>query len=254
MNISGALRVPAVANLVDQADYARLLGYPDRRLPAGRVRELAARSRSWFAREAKPWAFVRRLAITGVADERIELDDGTVLASPLLARRLAGAGATGLVAAAVSAGPEVDAASAALWADQRPDEAYLLDRFGVAVAEHLAAWTAGEVRSAADADRLAALPGCSPGFPGWPLADQGIVARCLDRNGRESLPGPFDVLASGAIAPGSSLIAVFGITSPGRVAAGTWTRNKCSWCSLARCAFRTAAEHRLTTPVAAEQG
>jgi hypothetical protein len=242
MIVDGTLPVPAMAELVDDADYARLLGYPDSRLPAGRVRELAAHSRAWFAREAKPWAFARRLSIKAVAGERVELEDGSVLASPLLARRLANAGATALVAAAVSSGPEVEAGSAALWRGQRPDEAYFLDRFGVAVAEHLAAWTAAGLRSQAHEEGLATLPGYSPGFPGWPLMDQVVLAHCLDRGDRETLPGPLEVLASGAMAPASSLLAVFGLTSSERVAAETWERDKCSWCSLARCAFRRGTE------------
>ncbi|MDH3402797.1 MAG: hypothetical protein OES32_08435 [Acidobacteriota bacterium] len=241
----GALAVPEdLAARVDDADYGRLLGYPAGRPLAGRVRELAAASREWYARNGRPWAFTRRLAVAAVTGGRVELADGALLASPLLARRLGAAGATALVAAAVSAGPEVDAASAEGWREQRPDEAYFLDRFGVAAVEHLAAWAARRLRSEARDLGLAALPGYSPGYPGWALEQQVVLGRCLTRGGEEELPGPLAVLASGATAPRSSLLAVFGLAPPGSAVAGAWERDRCRWCALARCAFRRAAGGR----------
>ncbi len=235
------LPVPAdLGERIAEADYARLLGYPEARLPAGRVRDLAEHSRTWYQNDGRPWAFVRHLGPVIIHGERIQLADDAELVSSVLARRLAGARATEIVAAAVSAGPEVDAASATLWEQDRPDAAYFLDRFGAAAAEHLAAWTGRQLRAAAERGGLAALPGYSPGHEGWPLEQQVTVAHCLTAGRGGILPGRFEVLDSGMIRPKNSLIAVFGLTEHQEIAAEAWKRHKCSWCSLAGCAFRQA--------------
>jgi hypothetical protein len=241
MIAAGPLALPGdLATRVDPADFARLLGYPDRRLPAGRVRELAARSRSWYAREGRPWALLRPLAVTEIRKSRVHLEDGTELASARLARRLGGAAS--VVVAAVSAGPEVDAESARLWQEERPDAAYCLDRFGAAVTEYLAALTARHLRTASAESGVAALPGYSPGHDGWPLTQQVVLARCLLHGGDVTPPGPFEVLDSGMIRPKNSLLALFGLTRDRDLAAKAWGRGKCSWCSMARCAFRQPAQ------------
>lgn len=169
---------------------------------------------------------------------RLELANGAAFASPALAERLSAAGATAVAAAAVSAGGEVDERSAGLWRGERPDEAYFLDRFGAAAAEHLAAWIGARLRDAASGDALAALPGYSPGYRGWPLEEQRVLARCLD--GALPMPADFEVLASGMTRPKNTLLAAFGLTAERAAAGAAWERHKCSWCSLAGCGFRRA--------------
>jgi len=237
----GALTPPPdLAQRVEETEYARLLGYPDGRIPASRVAELAAASRAWYGAHGRPWVRARAHRIARIAGERIELGGGETLTSGRLAERLAGGGATGVVAAAVSAGDEVDDRSAGLWRDERPDEAYFLDRLGAAAAEHLAAWIGARLREAAAGVALAALPAYSPGYPGWALEEQRTLARCLEGDGRPAPPGGFEVLASGMTRPRSTLLAAFGLTPRRAAAEAAWERHKCSWCSLAACGFRRA--------------
>ncbi len=249
---AGALPVPAdLARRVTEESYARLLGYPDGRLPGGRVAALADRSRRWFARHAAPWSFARPLVLGRIAGARVPLADGPTFTSRRLAERLGEIAADRLVAAVVTAGSEVDVASARLWREDRPDEAYFLDRFGAAVAVHLGAWTGEHLRALAAAGGLGLAPGYSPGYDGWPLGDQVELAGCLTRSragDRDPLPGPLRVLDSGMIEPRSSLLAVFGVTADRAASERQWRRHKCSWCSLARCALRATGWRRPSPP------
>jgi hypothetical protein len=246
--MSSARVLPLSSNLafeIDEAEYARLLGYPRRKIPAGSVAERATRSRDWFARNARPWAYARTLSIDAIGETKVELADGTSLTSETLAARLREAGATAIEIAAVSAGAEVDERSEALWQAKRPDEAYLLDRFAAAVAEHLAAWTGQHLRENEVAEGLAALPGYSPGYEGWDLEEQVLVAACLTDTLSDEPLGPFEVLDSGMIRPKNSLLAVFGLSPDRNATASAWRTSRCGWCSLPRCDFRRKNPKRL---------
>ncbi len=237
--ISGTLPTPHdLADRVDPAEYARLLDYPDRRIPAGRARRRADQGRDWYARNGRPWAFARAVAIERLDDPKIQLANGVLLAGEVLSRRLAEAEATALVAAAVSAGSAVDERSRQLWEAQRPDEGYFLDRFAAAVVEHLAAWASRHLRRLARDHGLALLPGVSPGHEGWDLDQQALVGRCLTANGSAPPPRSFEVLATGMIRPKSSLLTVFGLTRRATRSETAWRRQPCSWCSLTSCGFR----------------
>jgi hypothetical protein len=233
---------PAAA--VDEGELARLLGYPVGRRGGfeGRVAELVETARTWYAWHGRPWVAARRLAIRAIDGARVEVEAGETLRSERLAGWLHDAGAGELVVAVVTAGPEVDQRAAALWADDRPDEAYFADRFGAAVAEHLAAATAVTLRERYRSDGLALLPGYSPGYDGWPLEDQHPLFRLL----RENPPLPVaplsvEILDSGMLTPKSSLLAAFGLSPhPDRVEP-LWRRGRCSWCSRSPCALRRGA-------------
>lgn len=241
----GALPVPGdLARQVAEESYARLLGYSGGGLPGGRVAALAERGREWFERRARPWSYARALDLARLTGETVELGDRRSFTSPLLAGRLREIGADRLVAAVVSAGAEVDEASARWWRDDRPDEAYFLDRFGAAAAVHLAAWAGDHLRAAAARAGLGLGPGYSPGYDGWSLTDQVEVAASLTGTAGGDggpLPGPLRVLESGMIDPKNSLLAVFGLTTDQEAAERQWRRHKCSWCSLAGCALRGRA-------------
>lgn len=231
--IAGALPVPTdPAARVEAAELARLLGYPDRRIPPGRARRRAAQSRSWYARKGHPWAFARDLAVEQATAAGLRLDDGNALA-----RRLEEVEATNLVVAAVSAGGATDERVDELWRQQRPDEAYFLDRFAAAVVEHLAAWAGRHLRDLARRHGLGLLPGLSPGNEGWDLGQQTVAAGCLDGGGTAP-PRSFEVLSSGMIRPRSSLLTIFGLTPRLDAAAAAWRQRPCSWCSLTSCGFR----------------
>lgn len=237
--ISGELPVPSdLAARIAQAEYARLLDYPDRRIPAGRARQRADAGRDWYEHHGRPWAFARVLAIDGTTGAGIRFESGAVLTGQALGRRLGEAGATALVVAAVSAGTAVDERATALWRDQRPDEAYFLDRFAAAVVEHLASWAGRHLRSLAFGHGLGTLPGLSPGNEGWDLGQQTVAAQCLTAGGAAPPPRSFEVLPSGMIRPKSSLLTVFGMTPRLDSAEAAWRRQSCSRCSLTSCGFR----------------
>ena len=225
-----------LASGVEETEYARLLGYPDRRLPSGPVAASAGNARSWFRRHGRPWVLTRRLAIRQIGKRDVEVEDGPLLSSPLLARRLRRAGAEALMVALVSAGHEADERAASLWAAERPDDAYFADRFATAVVEHLAVWTGDLLRR--DLRRTGRGPTASyaPGYPGWDLDQMARVGRCL--TGDEGESSRFEILPSGMIRPASSLLAVFGVTTDLEAADRSWHRSGCQWCALVDCDFR----------------
>ena len=236
--IDGPLPVPSdLARMVTDESYARLLGYPDGELVAGRVMELAAQSRDWFAAHAAPWSAARTLRVTARSDREVTLEDRTTLVSRRLSTRLADIDASALVIAVASVGEAIDTASATHWHSDRPDEAFFLDRLGAAVAVRLAAWVGEHLRSLA-AERSRALgPGYSPGYDGWEVTDQKRLAGLLAEM-PEPLPGPLEAFESGMIHPKNSLLAVFGLSHRPAEADLQWKRHPCSWCSLSGCGLR----------------
>ena len=91
--------------VVEEREYARLLGYPWGTLLEGlegEVRERAAQATAWYEEHGKP-----RVYCTGEV-------------------------------AGITAGGEVDAEVARLWDEGRVDESYFLDRYAAAVVEKMA--------------------------------------------------------------------------------------------------------------------
>jgi hypothetical protein len=178
------------------------------------------------------------VAIDRLDAAQVVLADGRRLTSELLAERLRSANAPALVIAAVSAGAQVDERCDLLWRQNRPDEAYCLDRFGAALVEHLSDWAAHALRDSPGAEGLAVLPGYSPGYDGWDLAEQTLVAAALLSGAADPPPGPFEVLSSGMMTPRSSLLSVFGLTPHAERAERMWARHRCTWCSFPGCGLR----------------
>jgi len=237
---AGGLTAPAdLAERVDVEELARLLGYPKARRMTPAVVDLVEQSRGWYREHGDPWILARTVGVERLAGDTVSLASGVTLTSRELVGRLETTASTFVVVAAVTAGPEVDVSTARLWAEGRPDEAYVLDRFGVAVAEYLAGWVAGRLAELARAaDSAAALPAYSPGYDGWNLTDQVRLLRCL-RQGSSPVPDWFEVLPSGMTTPKSSLVALFGVTADRALAAAV-TGPKCRWCSRSPCSFRRA--------------
>jgi hypothetical protein len=229
--------VPAeISASVDGGRLAGLVGYPPQVPLAGRALALAGEARRWYSRNGGPWTRTRALAIVACGDAQVGLAEGVVLRSPLLASRLRRCQPRELVIAAVSAGAAIDRRVESLWADERPDEAFFLDRFGAAVAERLAAGVGRELHRQARRRGLGVLPAMSPGCEGWGLGGQTVLANCLRAaEGAVSDEG-LVVYDTGALQPKSSLLAVFAVAS--RLPAG-WDRvDDCSWCSLSSCRLR----------------
>jgi hypothetical protein len=159
-------------------EYLRLLGYPPGYELEAEARERAEGALDWYRRHGSPGVTVRVV-------------DGEMLA-------------------AVTAGRELDDEVSRLWAQDRVDEAYFLDRLGAAVVEALAS-ALGRRRS--------------PGTGDVPFAEQFRIFAELS-------PPNMRILPSGMLEPKNSLLAAY---------AGDVADNPCARCNLPRCDFRRRA-------------
>ncbi len=247
--VSGA----AAAAGVTDAEFRRLLGIPRGREVAAEIRERAELARRWYAEHGRPFVAVRRVALRSAAPGSVTLETGEVITGAALAERLRDGEAHALVVLAVSAGPEVAAEAARLWADDRPDESYFLDRFAAAIAEQLV-WQASAVLCGdATAEGEGLLPHLSPGCGRWEISAQHelmalLCAEPMSRSsaappagGEDEQPvlefGPMTLLASGALKPQHSLLAALGVACRAIVAT---PESSCRSCDLARCRYRRA--------------
>lgn len=228
----------AAAAQVADGEYARLLLLPRARLADGPLRERAEAARAWYATCGHPVALARAAEVARVRDDGVEVRGGAVLPGAELARRLRAANASRVMAVLVSAGPEVDAASAAAWADGRPDEGFFLERFGDAVAEALLRAAVVTLCREAEARGETLLPHVSPGCGGWELEAQGPLWHVIAA-GSGAL-GPVTVHESGRLAPKASLLAAVGVASRAEGGAPASPRQACRGCDLQPCAFRRA--------------
>jgi len=238
---------------VSEREFARLLGYSPGVLPHGKAAVLANAARAWFARQGRPWFHVRLVKIARIQLDAIVLETGDRLCSTLLAGQLKEAEAHALVIMAVSAGVEIDAEAAKLWTDDRPDEAFALDRFASAVAEHLTRSVGIELCAWAKPQGIAVLPHYSPGYPGWNLSDQQNLFQILNSDPRHSLPGEMQVLASGMITPRHSLLGAFGLTHRQDFMKGKIAEHSCGRCTFSPCGYRRVPFQSETTSPASSQ-
>jgi len=174
----GRARRGAERALID--DYARLLGYPAGKPLEGDVLARAEEALDWYRRHGKPRVVTR------------------VVGSETLA--------------AITAGFEVEDQVAKLWASERVDEAYFLDRLAAAVVEHLAASLGN---------------GRSPGHRGFPIEEQSKLYALVE-------PEEIELLPSGMLRPVHSILAVY---DPSDESAQQSPCSLCDW----RCSFRRKA-------------
>jgi hypothetical protein len=159
-------------------DYVRLLGYPAGKPLEGDVLARAEEALDWYRRNGRP-----RVVTRVVGEETL---------------------------AAITAGVEVEDEVARLWAEERVDEAYFLDRLAAAVVEHLAL-SLGKPRS--------------PGHKGFPIEEQLRLYAQLE-------PADIAILPSGMLSPKNSILAVYGPS-----AGDASPCSDCDW----RCGFRRKA-------------
>jgi hypothetical protein len=199
-----------LAAAVSPEDQARLLQLPRSRPFEGEIRTRVAAARSWYAENGRPFLAWRRQPLDAVEPGVIRLRCGQELRSAALSRRLASAGAHGFVALCASAGPEVAEEADRHWREERPDEAFFLDRFGAAVAEGLVRLGAAALSRAGEAEGETLLPHLSPGCGDWDLSDQHRLWAILFADG--SCPsGPLRILESGGLSPRHSVLAGLGV-------------------------------------------
>ena len=230
-----------LAAAVSERELRRLVGLPRGRDLEGDLRERAEAARSWYAANGRPFCVAGRHAVEQLSTSEVRLADGTELRSPALAESLRDTRGHAVLVLAVSAGREVAAETRRLWSEDRPDEAYFLDRFAAAVTEALVLWVSGnECREAFSAGETL-LPPLSPGCGRFELGDQQRLLSLLggvpDPGERLRL-GPIELLTTGALDPPHSLLAALGVTR--QPLAATTPEDLCRACELEPCGFRRA--------------
>ena len=217
------------------ADYQRLLGYPPRVVLDGRAAELAEWAHQWYRLHGRPWIYARQAASATVAGGTVTIE-GLRFHGGALGRRCQRAAADSVILAAVSAGPQIEREARKLWREDKPDEYYFLEVFGSAVVERLTAMAGGLLCAWAENHALAVLPHDSPGYPEWDIAEQSRLLGLLKAAGH--LPGELGALASGALRPKKSLLAVFPLTRHTEGVRRLTELVACESCSSAGCHYR----------------
>jgi hypothetical protein len=219
--------------------YHRLLGFPRNWVLSGRSRELAGGARAWFARNGRPWVYARQAERLEIADHTIRID-GIPFTSNRLQRTLQQAEAHSVLLVAASAGPEAENEAQKLWREEKPDEYFFLETWGSAVVEHLIAVTGARLCAWAENERMAILPHYSPGYSEWDIAEQPRLFQLVGMTRQQAQPGRMEVLASGALRPKKSQLAVFGLTRHTERVRQLTDLVPCEECSPSSCRYRRA--------------
>ncbi len=229
--MTGAEIAPAISFV----EYQRLLQIPRSHEMEGAILERAEGARDWYRNHGAPFVASVRTEISEIAAPSIRLTNRVELSSRRLAQRLRSGEAHALMVLLASAGTEVAEEVARHWAEERPDEAFFLDRFAVAVTEHLV-HTASRLlcRSSQPHDETL-LPHLSPGCGNWDIADQHKLMALLAEDSNRI--GPVELLPSGALHPQHSILAAMGVT---HMTFDTTPKDICRSCDLAGCNFRRA--------------
>lgn len=223
---------------VQEAEYLRLLGYPRGHEPGGRVQELMAWARAWYAQHGRPWVYLRETGLQ-LDGEALRLD-GVEFRSRRLQEHFRRHEVRHAVLVAVSAGRECEEQAQRLWQEGKPDEYFFLEMFGSAVVEDLVARSSGRICDLAEHRGLLAVPHYSPGYSGWDVSEQPRLFDLIAQGMSRPLPGPLEVMASGMLRPKKSLLGVFGLApSAGRAAAEPGA-TPCENCAFTPCRYRRA--------------
>jgi hypothetical protein len=222
---------------VQDAEYARLLGYPPHHVSEGRAQELAQWAREWYAKNGRPWIYARQNDRLEMAGDDVKID-GAGFSSKQLHDQFDAAKAHTSVVIAVSAGPECEARARELWQEGRPDEYFFLEMYGAAVVEHLITHAGGRICDWAEKNGMAALPHFSPGYSGWNVADQVKLWRLIRDGAGDGFAAGLEVMDTGMLRPKKSLLAVIGITRHLDKVLGLRNMVPCENCSLSGCPYR----------------
>lgn len=230
-----------IAAAVTSREYQRLLSLPRDHVLEGDLLERANSARAWYAQNGIPFIASRRVDLQNVSSITASLTNSVDLQSATLAKRLREGEAHALEILAASAGTEVAQEVTRLWSVERPDEAFFLDRFAVAVTERLLFWASATLCRASEPANETLLPHLSPGCGHWDLADQHKLMALLtgteDQESGGTILGPLQLLSSGALHPQHSVLAAMGVTH--RKFASS-PELLCRSCDLDPCGFRRA--------------
>ena len=224
---------------VQESEYKRLLGFPGDYVLEGRSRELADKTRQWYAQHGKPWIYARQIEGFELAGERLHVN-GAVFSSRQLHDDFNAAQAHSAMLTAVSAGAECDEKALELWQEEKPDEYFFMEMYGSAVVEHLVTVASGRICGWADAHGMVALPHYSPGYSGWDMADQPKLWELIRQMKHRDFPGQLQVMNTGMLRPKKSLLALFGLTRHLDKVRASAKLVPCENCSLPGCQYRRA--------------
>jgi hypothetical protein len=226
----------SIAGQLPEAELVRWLGYPRGRRLEGLVLDRVDQARCWYAAHGRPFLALRSVGIESIDGQEIRLRGGANLTSRSLAEKCLEFDVCTLVCAALSAGPEIDAQVEELWACDKPDEAFILDRLGVVVTEYLRMELRTRIEQEADASGFSVLAAGGPGYSGWSLDDQVVMLGLLTQQGGAVLPGALSVLASGMLRPKLSMLLAFplAVASTSRLDVGL----SCCVCNYVNCPYR----------------
>jgi hypothetical protein len=222
-----------------ESEYKRLLGFPGDYVLEGRARELANKTRQWYAQNGRPWVYARQIEGLELAGERLHVN-GAVFSSRQLHDNFNAARVHSAMLTAVSAGRECEEKALELWQEGKPDEYFFMEMYGSAVVEHLVALASGRICGWADQQGMVALPHYSPGYSGWDMADQPILWKLIRQINDRGFPGELQVMDTGMLRPKKSLLALFGLTRHLDKVRASAKMVPCENCSLAGCQYRRA--------------
>jgi hypothetical protein len=224
---------------VQESEYKRLLGFPGDYVLEGRSRELADKTRQWYAQNGRPWVYARQIEGLELAGERLHVN-GTMFSSRQLHDNFNAAQAHSAMLTAVSAGGECEEKAGELWQEGKPDEYFFMEMYGSAVVEHLVTVASGRICGWADQRGMVALPHYSPGYSGWDMADQPKLWELIRQRKHRDFPGELQVMDTGMLRPKKSLLALFGLTRHLDKVRAFAKLVPCETCSLPGCQYRRA--------------
>jgi hypothetical protein len=225
-----------LAAAVPREEYHRLLQVPRSINLQGELHRLAMNARTWYSENGSPFAAWREVAVKDIQSPVVEIDDGVQFDSATLAQRLTAGEAQSLILLAASAGSEVADEVSKCWSEERPDEAFFLDRFAVAITEQLIQSSAIALCRQAETQQTTLLPHLSPGCGNWNIEDQHKLMDLLAPGKKEI--GPIHMMETGALHPQYSVIAAMGVT---RRKFASSPKDICRSCDLNPCTYRRAA-------------
>jgi hypothetical protein len=224
---------------VQESEYKRLLGFPGDYVMEGRCRELADKTREWYAQKGRPWIYARQLEGVELDGERVHVN-GTQFSSRQLHDNFNAARAHSAILAVVSAGRECEERAGEFWQEGKPDEYFFMEIYGSAVVEHLVTVASGRICGWADQQAMAALPHYSPGYSGWDVSDQIKLSKLIQQAEGSELPGELSIMDTGMLRPKKSLLGLFGLTRHLDKVRADARLVPCKSCSLSKCQYRRA--------------
>jgi len=225
-----------LATSVPAEEYHRLLQVPRNIDLEGLMLERANQARSWYQQYGNPFVAYCEVSITKIESPSINLNDGIQFHSAVLAQRLSAGESKSMILLAASAGVEVSDEVSKCWSEGRPDEAFFLDRFAVAITEQLIRSSAIELCRQSETQNTTLLPHLSPGCGNWDIQDQHKLMDFLAAGKKEI--GPIQMMDTGALHPQYSVMAALGVTHRKFAAS---PKDICRSCDLTPCQYRRAA-------------